>query len=71
MRRRLRMPSTDRMIRTAVVLAIVGMLLLLPILLTISGMAVGLFMLGSLCLSVAIVFYVAAVYQELRRSEAL
>jgi predicted membrane channel-forming protein YqfA (hemolysin III family) len=71
MRRRFRLPSTDRMIRTAVVLAIVGMLLLLPILLTISGMAVGLFMLGSLCLSVAIVFYVAAVYQELRRSDAI
>jgi predicted membrane channel-forming protein YqfA (hemolysin III family) len=69
--RRLRLPETDRMIRIAVVLAIAGMLLLLPVLLTINGMAVGLFMLGSLLLSVAIVFYVVAVFGELRRRDAL
>lgn len=71
MKRRLRLPETDRMIRVAVILAIVGMLMLLPVLLTISGMAVGLFMLGSLLLSVAIVVYVTAVFQELRRRQAL
>jgi hypothetical protein len=71
MKRRVRLPSNDAMIRAAVILAILGMLLLLPILLTISGMAVGLFMLGSALLSAAIVLYATAVFRELRRSDAL
>jgi len=69
--RRLMLPATDRIIRVAVLLAIVGMLLLLPILYQISALGVGLFMLGSLLLTVAIVAYVVAVVRELRRGEAL
>lgn len=69
--RRVTLPATDRIIRVAVLLAVVGMLLLLPILYQISALGVGLFMLGSLLLTVAIVTYVVAVVRELRRGEAL
>ena len=62
---------TNRFIRTSVLLAIVGMLMLIPVLLTISGLAVGLFMLGSALLTVAIVLYVVGVVRDLRRREAL
>jgi hypothetical protein len=63
--------TTDRLIRTAVLLNIVGMLMMTAVLLTISALAVGLFMLGSGLVTVAIVLYLAAVIRELRESRAL
>ncbi len=63
--------GVNGLIRIAVLLAIVGMLLLIPILLTISGLAVGLFMLGSLLLTVAIVLYVVGVVRDLRQQTVL
>lgn len=69
--RRLALPATDRIIRAAVLLAVVGMLLLVPILYQISALGVGLFMLGSLLLTLAIAAYIFAVVRELRRGEAL
>jgi hypothetical protein len=63
--------TTDRLIRAAVLLNIVGMLMMTAVLLTISALAVGLFMLGSGLVTVAIVLYLAAVIRELRESRAL
>jgi hypothetical protein len=63
--------TTDRLIRTAVLLNIVGMLMMTAVLLTISALAVGLFMLGSGLVTVAIVLYLAAVIRELREKRAL
>jgi predicted membrane channel-forming protein YqfA (hemolysin III family) len=64
-------PSPDRLIRAAVLLALVGLLLLLPILFAIRASFVGLFMLGSLLLTVSIALYVVAVVRDLRRGGAL
>jgi len=61
----------DLMIRVSVVLTIVGLLFLVPILLTISGFAVGLFMLGSVLILLGIGLYVAAVLHELRARRAI
>ena len=63
--------TTDRLIRAAVLLNIVGMLMMTAVLLTISALAVGLFMLGSGLVTVAIVLYLAAVIRELRQKRAL
>jgi hypothetical protein len=63
--------TTDRLIRTAVLLNIVGMLMMTAVLLTISALAVGLFMLGSGLVTIAIVLYLAAVIRELRERRAL
>jgi hypothetical protein len=63
--------TTDRLIRAAVLLNIVGMLMMTAVLLTISALAVGLFMLGSGLVTVAIVLYLAAVIRELREQRAL
>ncbi len=67
----MRVPPTETLIRTAVVLTVVGLLLLVGILLTISALAVGLFMLSSLLITAGIVLYLAAVVRELRSREAL
>ncbi len=67
----MRIPPTHALIRTAVVLTIVGLLLLIGILLTINAMAVGFFMLGSMLITVGIVLYLVAVIRELRSAEAL
>ncbi len=67
----MRIPPTHTLIRTAVVLTIVGLLLLTGILLTINAMAVGFFMLGSMLITVGIVLYLVAVIRELRSAEAL
>jgi hypothetical protein len=64
-------PSPDRLIRAAVLLSLVGLLLLLPILFAIRASFVGLFMLGSLLLTVSIGLYVVAVVRDLRRGGAL
>lgn len=67
----IRIPSTDRLIRMAVLLTIAGLLMLLPILTTISALAVGLFMLGSLLITAGLALYLLAVIRDLRRKEAL
>ncbi len=67
----MRMPSSDTLIRAAVVLTVLGLLLLLPILFAIRAGWVGLFMVGSLMLTVSMGLYVVAVVQELRRGGAL
>jgi hypothetical protein len=67
----MRLPSSDALIRAAVVLTVLGLLLLLPILFTIRASWVGLFMVGSLMLTVSMALYVVAVVQELRRGGAL
>ncbi|HEX8438313.1 hypothetical protein [Archangium sp.] len=64
-------PSADKLIRAAVLLTLVGLLLLLPILFSIRASFVGLFMLGSLLLTVSIGLYVVAVVRDLRRGGAL
>lgn len=67
----MRLPRAGELIRTAVVANLVGLFLLIPILLGISALAVGLFMLGSLLLTFGIVLYVVAVVRDLREQEAL
>ncbi len=67
----MRLPSSDALIRTAVLLTLVGLLLLLPILFSIRASFVGLFMLASLLLTVAMALYLLAVVRELRRQKAL
>ncbi len=63
--------SVNRYIRAAVILAVAGMLMLIPILLGVSATAVGLFMFGSLLLTVAIVLYLAGVVRDLRQKTVL
>lgn len=63
--------STGWLIRIAVIVTMAGLLLLVPILLRVSGMAVGMYMLGSLLITLGIVIYVVGVVRELRRKEAL
>ena len=67
----MRLPSSDTLIRFAVVLTVLGLLPLLPILFAIRAGWVGLFMVGSLMLTVSMGLYVVAVVQELRRGGAL
>jgi hypothetical protein len=67
----MRLPSSDALIRTAVLLTLVGLLLLLPILFSIRASFVGLFMLASLLLTGAMALYLVAVVRELRRQKAL
>lgn len=67
----MKLPSIGTLIRAAVVLTVLGLLLLIPILLEISALAVGLFMLGSLLVTAGLVLYVVAVVRDLRRREAL
>lgn len=71
--RRLRLSPAriNLLIRIAVVLTVVGLLLLVPILVTVSGAAVGLFMLGSLLITVSIALYVIGVVHELQQREVL
>lgn len=66
-----RQRSVNRFIRAAVILAVIGMLMLIPILLGVSATAVGLFMLGSVLLTVAIVLYLAGVVRDLRHKTVL
>lgn len=66
-----RLPPNDTLIRVAVVLAVVGLLLFVPVLLTINALAVGLFMLGSLLVPLAVLLYVVAVVRELRSRKVL
>jgi len=68
---RVRLPSTNRIIRVAVILTIIGLLLLIGILVTISALAVGLFMLGSLLITTGIALYVIAVVRELKEKKAI
>jgi hypothetical protein len=63
-----RLPSSDTLIRAAVLLTLAGLLLLVPILFAIRASFVGLFMLGSLLLTLAIALYLLAVVRELRQS---
>jgi hypothetical protein len=67
----MRLPSSDVLIRTAVLLTLAGLLLLLPILFSIRASFVGLFMLGTLLLFVGMDLYLVAVVRELRRQKAL
>ncbi|MFY0572441.1 hypothetical protein ACN28E_52585 [Archangium lansingense] len=64
-------PSPDKLIRAAVLLTLVGLLMMLPILFGIRASFVGLYMLGSLLLTVSLTLYVIAVVRELRRGGAL
>ncbi len=64
----MRLPSSDTLIRAAVLLTLAGLLLLVPILFAIRASFVGLFMLGSLLLTLAIALYLLAVVRELRQS---
>jgi ACR3 family arsenite efflux pump ArsB len=64
-------PSPDRLIRSAVLLTLVGLLLMLPILFGVRASFVGFYMLGSLLLTVSLTLYVIAVVRELRRGGAL
>lgn len=67
----MRIPSSGVLIRTAVILEVIGLLLLAGILVEISALNVGLFMLGSTLITVGILLYVFAVVRDLRRREAL
>lgn len=69
--RRTDIPSPDRMIRTAVILTLLGLLLLLGVLVTINALVVGLFMLGSVLIAVGMALYVVVVVRELRERKAL
>lgn len=69
--RRPELPSPDRMIRTAVILTLLGLLLLLGVLVTINALVVGLFMLGSVLIAVGMALYVIVVVRELRERKAL
>jgi hypothetical protein len=64
-------PSPDKLLHLAVLLTVTGLMLLLPILFSIRPGWVGLYMLGSLLLSVSILLYLVAVVRELRRRGAL
>jgi hypothetical protein len=63
-----RLPSSDTLIRAAVLLTLVGLLLLVPILFAIRASFVGCFMLGSLLITGGIGLYLLAVVRELRQS---
>jgi hypothetical protein len=63
--------STATMIRAAAVVDAVGLLLLIGVLVEISALTVGLFMLGSLLLAAGIVLYVVAVVRDLRHRDVL
>lgn len=67
----MKLPAIATLIRAAVVLTVLGLVLLVPILLEISALAVGLFMLGSLLVTAGLALYVVAVVRDLRRREAL
>jgi uncharacterized membrane protein YphA (DoxX/SURF4 family) len=69
--RRFQLPRSGILIRTAVILTIIGLLLLLGILLRISALFMGMFMLGSALLTMGILLYLVAVVRDLRRREAL
>lgn len=64
-------PSSDKLIRAAVLLTLVGLLMMLPILFSVRASFVGFYMLGSLLLTVSLTLYVIAVVRELRRGGAL
>lgn len=68
---RLLPPAGERLVRIAVLLAVAGMLCLLPIVFRIGGLALGLFMIGSVLLVAAILLYLVAVFRELRERQAL
>ncbi len=67
----MKLPSSAAMIRAAVLLDVVGLLLLAGVLVKISALNVGLFMLGSALLAVGILLYVVAVVRDLRHRQAL
>lgn len=67
----MKLPSSAAMIRAAVLLDVVGLLLLAGVLVKISALNVGLFMLGSALLTVGILLYVVAVVRDLRHRQAL
>ena len=67
----MKIPSSGVLIRAAVILDVIGLLLLVGILVKISALNVGLFMLGSALLTAGILLYVFAVVRDLRRREAL
>jgi hypothetical protein len=73
MRRRLRLEQLDthRIIRASVVLIILGLLLVAGVLLKISALTVGLYMLGSALITLGIIAYLVAVISELRRQRAI
>ena len=68
---RLRLPANHTLVRTAVLLDVIGLVMLAGVLVEISALNVGLFMLGSALLMVGIVLYVVAVVRDLRRRSAL
>jgi hypothetical protein len=70
-RPRLEEVDSDRFIRVAVLLIIVGLLLVAGVVLKISALMVGLYMLGSFLITLGIVAYLVAVVAELRRQRAL
>jgi hypothetical protein len=63
--------GTDRLIRAAVLVILLGLLLVVGVVLRISALTVGLYMLGSLLITVGIVLYLVAVLGELRRQRAI
>ncbi len=63
--------DTDRVIRAAVLLIVAGLLLVVGVVLHISALTVGLYMLGSLLITLGIVAYLVAVITELRRARAI
>lgn len=67
----MKIPSSAALIRAAVLLDVVGLLLLVGILVKISALNVGLFMLGSALLTLGILLYLVAVVRDLRHREAL
>jgi len=67
----MRLPSTDTLIRSVVLLTVVGLLLLVPINFAIRPHFVSLFMLGSVLLTVSILLFLVAVVRELRRGRVL
>jgi hypothetical protein len=67
----MRLPASETLIRAAVVIDVVGLLLLAGVLVKISALAVGAFMLGSALLTVGIVLYLVAVVRDLRGRRAV
>jgi hypothetical protein len=67
----IRLPHSNWLIRAAVIIELAGLLMVVGILLTINVVTVGLFMLGSLLITVGIALYLVAVVRDLRERRAL
>lgn len=65
------LPSSDALARIAVVLAVPGLLLLLPVHFSIHAAFVGMHMLGSMLVTLSIAIYLVTVVRALRQERIL